>query len=341
MWLREFGGDVDVIGQTVLLEEDAGPKEHTIVGILSPSFQISGQDSDRNPVPDLWRSVTRDDLSTGDFEILGRLKRGIAPSVAEEETKRIFAGFGQTPPPGWPPELPFKLEFGARILHLQEQQTGATERPLYILFAASALLLIISCCNVANLLLGRAAGRQNEITMRAALGASRFRVIRQLITENLILSSMSAGVGALFAIWLIAAFIGLAPADLPRAGEIGLDFRVLAFMIIVSVLAGIVFGLAPSLSLLRTQWNDPLKQVRGSYRSRLQTAVIVAEIAICFVLLAGAALVTQSLFRLTSVDPGFRSDRLLTVQFNFHCLPRDILAATCACERFTMSCFAG
>jgi putative ABC transport system permease protein len=309
-WKDELAGDPNVVGRTVRL--DGGAK--TVVGVTAPHFDFAGYGTNTGPAPEVWRLLQVTDGASPDYEIIGRPRNGIPLADAERETDRIFRG------------LRFRFldelssldkRHGAHLEARHEVETGAAKTPLIIMFLASGLLLLIACGNVANLLLGEARGREHEIAMRSALGASRGRVIQQLILESL-LFSISGGILGCGIAWLaIRGLVGLAPAGLPRISEITVDSRVLLFVIAVSAACGILFGLAPAVALARTNLMDTLKnreQHRGSARSAPQSLVVVAEISICFMLLVGGGLLVRSLIRLSHVDPGFNPSNLLAVQ---------------------------
>jgi len=313
-WLRYFGADPNVLGKTAIVEQ-LSATTYTVIGVLPQNFQVSAQnDVGRKPAPDLWIPIGAAGLPadfSNDVETLGRLREEASLANAEKETARIFAEL----PPN--PTVPLQISLSARLVPRLEQEAGSAKMPLVLVFAASGLLLLIACGNVANLLVDRAVARQHEMALRAALGASRIRIVRQLLTESLVLSVAGGFAGIILASWFIRGLVRLAPGELPRMNEIGLDSRVLLFMIGSSIASGILFGLTPALSFIRTDVHAGLKsgsQNRGSRRSRMQGVVTVGEISMSFLLLVGAGLVTQSLFRLSAVNTGLRPDRLLTVQ---------------------------
>jgi putative ABC transport system permease protein len=207
-----------------------------------------------------------------------------------------------------------------RLVPLREAVVGDVRPQLRVFAAAVAFVLLIACANVANLLLVRAPGRRRELATRSALGASRWRLVRQLLTETMLLSAVACAVGLLFAHWSMAALIAVAPPRLPRLNEVALDGVALFFSVIVSLATGVVCGLVPALQSSRTDINDALKDegptTMGRRRRWLSNALIVAETALALVLLIGAGLMTRTFVTLHGVDPGFRSDHVLTVGFN-------------------------
>jgi putative ABC transport system permease protein len=204
------------------------------------------------------------------------------------------------------------------LIPLQERIVGQSKQSLLVLFAAVSLVLLIACANFANLLLARAAEREREFVIRTALGAGRWRLIRQLLTESVLVSLLGGGIAVLLAIWATNLLVALRPENLPRLQEINLDGRVLLFTFGVSLLTGIVFGLLPAWTASRTAMNDALKEssrstTAGGFRQRLRSSFVVAELAIALVLLAGAGLLIKTFWNLRSVEPGFNPDHLLTM----------------------------
>src|SRR5262245_5175372 len=299
-WKSELAGDPNVGGRTIRIDGSV----KTVLGVLPPHFDFAGYGTNTGPVPDVWRPLQVTDSASPDLEIIGRLRRGIPLADAERETDRIFRGLRFA----FLNSLPsLDKRHGAHLEPRHAVETGAAKTPLIMMFLASGLLLLIACGNVANLLLGEARGREHEIVMRSALGASRVRVIRQLIFESLLFSTMGGILGFGIAWLAIRGILGLAPAGLPRINEIAVDGRVLLFVTAASTASGILFGLAPALALARTNLVDTLKnrgQHRGSGRNASQSVVVVAEISICFILLVGGGLLVRSLLRLSHVDPG-------------------------------------
>src|ERR1019366_4142355 len=204
---------------------------------------------------------------------------------------------------------------GITLISMKEDIVGNVQPFLIVLLAAVGFLLLISCANVANLLLARAMGRSREFAIRVALGANHMRVIRQLLTESILLAGLGGALGLLLAVWGVKAVLGTLPGALPRANEVSLDSRVLLFTIALSLLAGIVFGLAPALKASRVNLHDILKEsgqgLSGS-RHRIQGVFVVVEVAMALVLLVGAALMVRSLAALWRVDPGFNPNHAIT-----------------------------
>jgi predicted permease len=319
MWIRDFGGDPNVLGRRIVIQSYRfrAPvrAEYTIAGVLPRGFRLPVHDQDRRTDADLWTPLSNSGIAetpSQDFEILGQLKRGASITNAEKETSSIFSEL--PPDPTWPPELHMKL--GARVSYWREQEAAPLRKSIMLVFAATGLLLLIACGNVANLLLDRAVGRRHEITLRAALGASRGRIMMQLIVESTVLSMAGGILGVMFGAWVIRAAVRLVPVAAPYGG-FAVDLRVLAFAIVCSILTGVLFGLLPALVSGNVRLESSLKESaanRASHRHRLQHMMIVAEISLSFVLMVAAALIARSLVRLTAMNPGFRSEHLLTLK---------------------------
>jgi putative ABC transport system permease protein len=317
-WNAELGADPKAIGKTITLDKNS----KTIVGILPPHFVFAGYGTNTGPTPEVWQPVRAADRATAedhvspDFEIIARIRTGIPLADAERETDRIFHDLRFA----FLNDLPaVDKRHGARLESRRNVETSAARTPLLIMLLASGLLLFIACGNIGNLLLGEARGREHEIAMRSAVGASRMRIVRQLVLESLLIAAMGSVLGFFTAFFAIRGVVRLAPAGLPRINEIVLDARILVLMSIVAAVAGILFGLAPAISLARTNLIETLKsrgQHRGSSRNRSQGLIVMAEISICFVLLVGAGLLVQSLIRLSNVNPGMNPDKLLAMQIS-------------------------
>jgi predicted permease len=316
-WNAELGADRNAVGKTITL--DKNPK--TIVGILPPHFAFAGYGTNSGPTPEVWHPVNAADTRaevrvSPDYEIIARLRPDISLKDAEKQTDGIFRDLRFA----FLNDLPaIDKTHGARLESRRDVETSAARTPLLIMLLASGLLLLMACGNIGNLLLGEARGREHEIAMRAAVGASRPRVVRQLILESLLIATMGSVLGFFTAFFGIRAIVRLAPVGLPRIYEIALDARILVLMSLVSAVAGVLFGLAPAISLARTDLIETLKsrgQHRGSSRSRAQAFVIVAEISICFVLLVAAGLLVQTMIRLSEVNPGMTPDKLMAMQIS-------------------------
>ncbi|HLL74216.1 MAG TPA: ABC transporter permease, partial [Pyrinomonadaceae bacterium] len=310
LWQRRFGGDPSIVGQDLQL----GRAPATVVGVMPKEFRFP---ADR-PNIDYWMAATPvlspNDLNgraSVSLNVVGKAKDGATPRQVQSEietiAKRLQAQY---------PETNTGVGFFIRPMH--EDMVGDLKTALLVLLGAVCFVLLIACANVANLLLARAASRQKEISIRTALGASRGRIVRQLLTESLLLSAVGGGLGLLLASWGVDALVAASPADIPRISEVGLNGRVVLFTAGVAVLTGVVFGLAPALQASKADITDALKEGgkgtgEGSRRNRLRSALVVAEIAISLVLLVGAGLLAQSFVRLLDVTPGLDPKNLMTM----------------------------
>ncbi len=304
-WQRRFGGDASVVGRTIQLND----QNHTVIGVLAPGALPWGPTD--FVVPIAIRPSAANERGSHWLQAFGRLKPGETVERAGNEMSAVAARLRPLYP-AW------KQGWGTTLVPLQEQLTGKVRPTLLVLFGAVGCVLLIACGNVANLLLAKSASRQKEMAVRAALGASRWRVIRQLLAESMVLSLAGAFLGVLLAFWSVGAIRGLDAVNLPRAQELGLDFRVLGFAVMVSLLAGVAFGLMPALHTARSALNDLLKDGArnpgSGSRNRVRSGLIVAEVALSLVLLVGAGLLLNSFVRLSHVPPGINPRNVLTMQ---------------------------
>ncbi len=313
LWQRRFGGDPQIVGRQITINGNP----HTVLGVLPVSFQdpLPGESEHLEMWLPLGVSARIQEARRSDFlNVLARLKPGISRPQAQLEMSGIATALEKQYPNtnrGW----------GTIVQALHETMTGDVRPALLVLLGAVSVLLLIACANVANLLLARATSRQREIAIRAALGASRGRIVAQLLTENLLLSLCGGVLGLLFAYWGMEALLALSPGNIPRLDTIGIDREVLCFALAVSLGTGLVFGLAPALTVSKPQLNDVLKEggrtgEGGGTARRLRGGLAVVEIALSFVLLVGAGLLIRSFVHLQQVDPGFHADQLLTVKLS-------------------------
>ena len=303
-WRSRFGGDPSVVGRTI----DVDGQPTRVVGVMPASFAF--------PRPDIAAYVPMglDPLRRFGFlnSGLGRLKPGITPEHAERQTTAIMWDWARQQSVANAPVDPSKTRMKTIVRPLHEVLTGRSARPLTVLFAAVALILLIATANVATLLSGRAAARQREITLRAALGASGTRVLRQLLTESVALALLGALVGVALAVMAVRVFIHSSLATLPRIDEVAVDWRVLAFTLVVSVASGLLFGLLPAIHARRVRLTSDLtagqrESSHGASR-RVNNALVVAQLSLSVVLLIAAGLVLKSFQRLTEVDLGFHPE---------------------------------
>ena len=309
LWQRRFGGDKGIIGQSLTISGDS----YTVVGVLPASFQFALRNAD------LWRAYQPTDAQlTRRFmhgtNLIGRLKAGVSPEQAQAQlsviAKRIEDENQQS-----------HAGTGLKLIPLQEQVVGQVKPILLVLLAAVGFVLLIACANVASLLLTRSLSRQKEVAIRAALGASRWRVIRQLLTESLLLSLVGGAAGLLIAYWGVHALVAVLPDGqlnaLPFLRSLHIDASILGFSFGLSLLTGIVFGLVPALQSSRPDLNEVLKEggrnTAGSVGHRLRGALVMTEIALAVVLLVGAGLMMKSLLRLLQSDIGFKPQNVLTM----------------------------
>ena len=309
LWQTRFGGDTQVLGKTLTL--DGQPL--VVVGVMPAGFSF--------PTPGLalWATIpidlNRQEQGPNEhfLAVVGRLKPNVQLAAARAEGELLARQIAAINP----------VAIGERtfdLAPLRERVVGRARTPLLVVLGAVAFVLLIACGNMANLLLARAAGREREIAVRTALGAARGRLIRQLLTESVLLAVLGGVAGLFVAQALMSAIVSLAPANIPRLSEVGLNGTILVFAIVVSVATGILFGLAPALHAAKSDLASAFRGAGGAAggreRARVRSALIVAEVALSVVLLIGAGLMLRSFSRLTAVDPGFNPDHVLTMQFN-------------------------
>jgi putative ABC transport system permease protein len=305
LWANRFGTDPSLIGRTFTL--DGVPT--TLIGVMPPRVSKLGAD--------VWRPILLDRanpaLETQYFKFQGRLKPGVTIEQADAEFKTVAARVSKLHPRNYPEH------FSAHVLQFVDSIVGAFRTTLYTMAAAVGLLLLIACANVANMLLSRAAGRQRELALRTSLGASRGRLVRQLLIESLMLACVGMAVGCVFAYFGIKALVQVIPEGLiPRESLIRLDTRVLLFSLVVAGVTALVFGLVPAFQSVKRDLMNPLrdagKGTGGGYRSgRLSSALVVVEIALSLVLLTSAGVLMRSVIKLQTTELGFEPANLLLV----------------------------
>ena len=304
LWKRRFGNDPNIVGQPVTLSSAS----YTIIGVLPSSFPFPDRETD------LWTPMAftaRQAQQHGShyLTVVGRLKQGVSISAADAELKTIAARLAEQYPSsnaGW----------STSITPLQDYQIRDIKPGLIFLLGSVALVLLIACANVANLLLARATARQKEIAIRTALGASRGRVARQLLTESILVALIGGTVGLFLAWWGMGSLLALAPDDLQQVKNVALDLRVLVFTMGVTLLTGVVFGLIPAIHASNPNLNDTLKEGgRGTTggHHRVRGSLVILEVALALVLLICSGLLIRSFVSLNKVDPGFNSRNALTV----------------------------
>jgi putative ABC transport system permease protein len=307
LWQRKYGGDPAIAGRQITV----GRESTTVVGVMPPGFGYP----DRT---EIWFPLALDPAAERRdnryLEVVARLRPDATLARAQAELDAVNARLAQTyaeTNTGW----------GVRLTGLRERLVGNMRTPLLVILGAVALVLLIACANVANLLLARAASRGREFAVRGALGAARARIIRQLLTESCLLSLAGGAAGLLISLWLTRLLVGLIPTDTPRMDEVRPDALVFGFALAVSVITGLLFGLAPALQASRGDLNETLKEggrtgAEGARRNGARSLLIVSEIALSFMLLAGAGLLARSFLLLREVHPGFNPDGVLALRIS-------------------------
>ncbi|MGD8869095.1 MAG: ABC transporter permease [Gemmatimonadales bacterium] len=306
LWQSRFGGAPDVVGSNLTLDGQL----YTVVGIMPPGFHgpiVTGAD--------IWSPLpidrARDDRGNYFLRVIGRLAPGVSREAAAADMNRLAALIAEEHPIDY-------RDVGTTLIPLQETVVGSAREPLLVLLGAVGLILLIACANVANLLLARASVRERELAVRSALGAGRMRLLRQLLTESLVLAVGGGVVGLGLGIWGTDALVALIPPGVPRAAEIGMHPTVFLFTVGVALATGLLFGLAPALVLSGSETSQALREratvSRTARGERLRSALVVGELAIGMTVLAAAGLLLRSFVELRSVDPGFEVEGTLSAR---------------------------
>jgi len=319
-WRREFGGNANVLQNTLLLNGE----KYEIVGVMPAEFSLSFEvvpTVASIPEPDLFlplpmNAKQKQEQGDENYNLVARLKPGASIAQAQSEldiaTKRLAEQF--------PDRYPATRRFSFSVKPLLEQVVGDVRRPLIVLLVAVGCVLLIACANVANLLLTRATVREREIAIRSALGAARIRLIRQLLTESVLLSVVGGVVGLVLAYWLLDVLSWLGPSNIPRLPAIHMDGRVLAFNSAIAVLTGILFGMAPALRTSKLNLSEALKEgarnVAGGRHDRLRKLLVISEVALSLVLLISAGLLIRSFISVERVNPGFNAQNVLGMRLS-------------------------
>jgi putative ABC transport system permease protein len=314
LWMRRFSGDPAAIGRTISLSGDP----YVIIGVVGPSFNVE----EFGAVPEVWTPFQLDPNTTDQghyFSAAGRLKPGVTLEQAKTQLRHSADEFRRKFPRS------IDADEGFSVTRFREAFVNDARQALLVLLGAVSFVLLIACANVANLLLIRATGRSREIAIRASLGAGRGRIVRQLLTESVVLSLIGGTLGLVLGVVGIRALLSVNTAGLPRLGEngslVGVDWRVVAFVVLVSLSTGVLFGLIPALHGSRTDLSGTLKESSGrsgtSFRHNKSRAIlVVAEISLALILLVGSALLIRTSVALGRVDPGFDPGNVLTMRMS-------------------------
>ena len=313
-WQRRFGGDPTAVGRTI----EIGNGRALIVGVAAPGFQLlfpprTGVDPDVDAITALRLNFDTAARNTGALRVIARLKPGVALREAQAEADGIAATMRE--------RFPIKKNAGVywRVVPMHDDIVGEARTPILALFAAVLFVLLIACANVANLLAVRAAARHRELVIRAAIGGTRGRLIRQMLTETLLLAGIGGALGLAFAGGGMRVLLAMAPAKLPMAGSIRIDPAVLAFTAAIAILTALVCGVLPAVRASRAQIVDALRTTQGSAGLRagrlMRSAVVVVEVALSFVLLIGSGLMLRSFSATLHADPGYDPQHVLTFTF--------------------------
>lgn len=296
LWRRQFAGNHNIIGKTISLNG----KPHQIIGVMPAGFSFPA-------LAELWTPlVPEPSMNRGYHQlwVVGRLKPSASIDQAGAELASIAAQAEQQFPNT-------NKNWGAQVSKLRDHIVGASKRSLLIIAGAVGCLLLLACANVAGLLMSRSLARRHEMSIRAALGAPRWQIIRQLLTESLLLAAIGAALGLGIAAWSIQPLLSF--TSIPRASEVSLDFTVAAFAILAAITTGVLFGLAPAIEA--TEWARDELRLRGAHTIRVRPLLVAFQIALATILLSGAGLLMRSFHRLQQVDTGLSADRVLTVRF--------------------------
>ena len=302
LWQRRFGGDQRIVGQSVIVDGQT----YTVASVMPAGFNYPAG-------IDAWVPLAQPGPNQGNFlRVVGRMKPGVTVQQATDDLRAVTASFNAAN----------ALQRDVRVYPLHEFLSSRNRRMLLVLQGTVAFVLLIACANVANLLLARSVSRARELSVRAALGAGRGRLVRQLLTESLLLAMTGGAVGVLLASWLLRLFLALAPANFSGIHSVRLDLDVLLVTLAIAMATGVLFGVAPARHGFQVDPNESLRETgaRGATSAgarRASRLLVVAEIALAMVLVIGAGLMVKSLLRLEAQDPGFRPEGVMTFQLNF------------------------
>jgi len=311
-WSRRFGMSADILGKQLTLDGE----QYTVVGVLPSGFDFPGMESNIVVplVPDA-DPLRNERGSIAFLRVIGRLKGGVTQQQAESDLNAIARQLQQLYP------IDNASKKGTKLVPLHEELVGNFRLAFIVLWGAVGLVLLIACANLANLVLARASARYREMAIRLAIGATRGRLVKQLLTENILLALLGGSLGLVVTQPAMKAIIALSPASLPRAGEINIDARVLLFTLLISLLSGVLFGLMPTLNISKENFTEELKgsgkgAPDGSRRNSVRNLLILSEVALSLLLLIGAGLLAKSFIRLQAVSPGFDIENLLVIRLS-------------------------
>ncbi len=334
LWQRSFGGEPSAVGRPITLNGQS----YTIIGVMPKGFEFPPRGMPQFNSADLWipMALSHDELTdlgdNFDWGVIGRLKSGVTPAQAQSDINVVAADVLKTW--GLPPTM--KVELDTVVTPLREVVVGDVQTLMYLLLGAVGLLLLIACANVANLLLARTSARRKEMAMRAALGAPRGRVIRQLLTESVLLAFFGGALGIFAAIWGTRLLAALAPDNIPQVQGIGVDHTVLLFAALLSAVTGVLFGLAPAFAASRANVNEILKEegregAAGRSGVSARSAFVIAQVAIAFVLVIGGGLLVRSFIDAESSHSGVQAENVLTATIS---LPPPQYSESARAEQF-------
>lgn len=313
LWKGAFGSDAKLIGKSIALDGE----NYTVVGIMPASFRLP------NMTPDVWTPLALtpaqlDPVKERDHQWLTMLAR-LRPSVTIAQAQTAMNGIAHRLMREYPNYFPAHIGYGIKVVQLLPDLIGNTGKFLFVLLAAVGFVLLIACANVANLMLARASARSREIAVRVALGAGRLRIMRQLLTESVLLALIGGALGLLIAVWGVDLLKTIGPKNVPRLNKADLDGVVLAFTAAVALLTGILFGLAPAFEASRSNLHETLKEggrsgSASAGRQRIRSLLVIGEVALTLVLLVGGVLMIKSFAHLLDVNPGFDAHNVLTMQ---------------------------